>query len=80
MIDHVLVTVKSGAFHNDMELPVRISVKELSEKLLEIFKGLSPEIFGEKETIDLYFEGIRLNPSKTLEDSYVWDGCILEIK
>ncbi len=80
MIDHVLVTVASEKQRHDMELPVKMPVGELKEKLLEILKEAEPKAFQGKSQIDLIFEEYLLSDEKTLEESYVWDGCIISVK
>lgn len=80
MIDHVLVTVQAESIKRDMELPIKITVEELSEKLLEILRELAPDKFQEKEHIRLIFEDIVLSGSKTLEEHYVWDGSVLKVQ
>ena len=80
MIDHVLVTVETANIKRDMELPVKIPVKELCSNLLEVLRELAPDEFQEKESVTLVFEDIALSGAKTLEENYVWDGSILRVR
>lgn len=63
----------------DVELPLKLSIEELSKKLVETLKAIDYGRFVSVDSINIMFKDKLLNPENTLEDYGVWDGSYLTI-
>ena len=81
MIENVIVTVRDDKkFSVDMELPAQLLIKELSKRLPDILKELSPDTFDGLCEISLFFNERELPKDSTLEAEEVWDGRIITVR
>lgn len=80
-MDYTIVTLRFGenAFEVDLELPLKLSIGELTKKLLVTLKAIDYERFARIDGIGLVFQGRRLDLELTLEHYGVWDGSYLTV-
>lgn len=80
-MDYTIVTLRFGenAPEVDLELPLKLSIGELTKKLLVTLKAIDYERFARIDSIGLVFQGRRLDPELTLEHYGVWDGSYLTV-
>lgn len=81
----VTVTDLKKSFLYDLELPVDIPQKKLTEDIVEALNGYDPALGLSADGAGLYCNrtGKRLGPDETLESAGVWNGdyvTILEVK
>lgn len=76
--ENVIVTIQLEQETIDMELPIFLPIKELTQKLEETFRVMRPS-WGFKHII-LGCNGRPLNPKMDLAHYGIWDGSILECK
>ena len=83
MIDSVIVTVKIDNTNKefDLELPAKMPINELSEKLIVTLDNIQDDLlYGVKEIKLKYdIEKRFLEDDETLEDAGIWDGSYLTL-
>jgi hypothetical protein len=77
MPDKFIVTVVSGDFEADLEIPSRTASGEIKDKLLEILKMLDEKKFRDWQTCSLRCMGRILADSETLASAGAFDGARL---
>jgi hypothetical protein len=77
MPDRFIVTVASGNFEADLEIPSRLTFSEMKEKLLEILKILGGEEFQDWRACSLLHGGRMLAGCETLASVGAFDGARL---
>jgi hypothetical protein len=77
MPDKFIVTVVSGDFEVDLEIPSRTEFGEIKDKLLEILKVLNEKKFRDWQTCSLTYMGRVLADSETLASAGAFDGARL---
>ena len=80
-MDDVIITLifSTGYEPVDLELPVKLKISELEEKILELLIEMDFERFGRVKKINLRYGEVSLLPDKTLEEYGVWDGSYLTV-
>lgn len=80
-MDDVIVTfLFSGGYEPvDLEIPSKLRIDELEEKILESLIEMDFERFGGVKKINLSYGGKVLEPNKTLEEYGIWDGSCLTV-
>ena len=63
----------------DMEIPLKIPVKELSVKLVETLREMDPDCFSEIQDIKISYNDKILNKDETLYQNGVWDGSRIQL-
>ena len=77
MPDSFIVTVVSGGFETDLEIPSRLTFSEMKEKLLEILKILGGREFQDWRACSLLHRGRALADGETLAGVGAFDGARL---
>jgi hypothetical protein len=77
MPDRFIVTVASGDFEADLEIPSRLAFAEMKEKLLEILKILGGKEFRDWRACSLRYRGRLLADEETLASAGAFDGARL---
>ncbi|MDR3354491.1 MAG: EsaB/YukD family protein [Synergistaceae bacterium] len=77
MPDSFIVTVASGRFEADLEIPSRLTFSDMKEKLLEILKMLGGKEFQDWHACSLLYRGRMLTDSETLASVGAFDGARL---
>jgi uncharacterized ubiquitin-like protein YukD len=77
MPDSFIVTVASGKFEVDLEIPSRLAFANIKDKLLEILKILDEHEFQEWGVFSLRHKGRILADDETLADIGAFDGARL---
>ena len=77
MLDSFIVTVASGRFEVDLEIPSRLAFADMKDKLLEILKILDRHAFREWCEFSLRYRGRILADGETLADIGAFDGARL---
>lgn len=75
----VTVLVKNESWSADMELPVKLKIRDLSVKMLDALKKYNERLFEDVDSIKLEANGRRLNENASLYDYGLWDGSIIEV-
>lgn len=80
-MDDIIVTLLfSGDYEPvDLEIPTKLRIDELEEKILESLIEMDFERFGGVKKINLSCGGKSLEPDKTLEEYGIWDGSCLAV-
>ncbi len=78
-MDDIIVTLmfSDGYEPVDLEIPAKLRIDELEEKILESLIEMDFEHFGSVKKINLSCTGKVLEPDKTLEEYGIWDGSYL---
>jgi len=76
MPEKFIVTVASGSFAVDLEIPSGQTVGEYKQKLAEILQSLGGGMFSD---ITLTFNGRVIPEGKSLADVGAFDGSIIEV-
>lgn len=81
MVDRAIVTMidKSDNVIGDFELPIKITIKELSKKIVALLKAMDSEMYIGLDSIKIQYNDIVLNENSTLYQNCVWDGSIIRI-
>ncbi len=81
MVDLAIITVldKNNDCLGDYELPLKITVEELSKKIVEFFKAKDSEKYANLSSVRIQYKEKDLESSETLYENEVWDGSILKI-
>lgn len=81
MIDSAIVTIldKNGIRLGDFELPVKITVKELSKKMMDFLKAKDSETYAGLSALKFQYKNRTLEQNETLYENEVWDGSFLKI-
>ncbi|MDR1376340.1 MAG: EsaB/YukD family protein [Synergistaceae bacterium] len=77
MPDSFIVTVVSGNFEVDLEIPSRLAFAEMKDKLLEILKTLDEKEFQDWRACSLRHRGHLLADGETLASVGAFDGARL---
>ena len=75
----VTLTFKWNFEPLDLEVPLKLNIGELQQKILEALKAISFSRFSKTTGIKIRFKNEILNAENTLEDYGVWDGSYIEI-
>lgn len=81
MIDSAIITImdRNNNLIGDFELPLKISVKELEKKLMELLKAMDSDMYMCLERLKIEYNGKILNGEETLYQNAVWDGSIIKL-
>ena len=81
MVDKSIVTIidKSDSIIGDFELPIKITVKHLSQKIVALLKAMDNEKYYALDKIKIQYNNNVLNEDDTLYENAVWDGSIIKI-
>lgn len=81
MVNSAIVTIidKRDTIIGDFELPVKITVDELSKKMIEFLKAKDSDTYIGLSDVSFQFKNRILDKSETLYENEVWDGSILKI-
>ena len=63
----------------DLELPLKLNVGELGQKLMETLQAIDYSGFSHITGLKIKYKNEILNAENTLEDYGVWDGSYIEI-
>ncbi|MBR3306355.1 MAG: EsaB/YukD family protein [Lachnospiraceae bacterium] len=79
-MDYALVTLFFPRLNRreDMELPARMLISELTESIILSLKKYDSGSFGYIEALTLKCDGKILNRDLTLADYRIWDGSVIE--
>ncbi len=80
-MDYAVVTIRIESFHwqKDMELPTKMSIKNLAPMILEMLKDYDPDLFDSVSSLLFFHDGKKLNEEASLADYNIWDGSILDM-
>ena len=80
-MDDIIVTLAFSDDYEpvDLEIPTKLRVDDLEEKILESLIEMDYERFGSVKKINLNCGGKALEPDKTLEEYGIWDGSRLTV-
>lgn len=80
-MDDIIVTLlfSDGYEPVDLEIPAKLQIDELEDKILESLIEMDFERFGGVKKINLSCGGKALEPDKTLEEYGIWDGSKLTV-
>lgn len=80
-MDDIIVTLLFADDYEpaDLEIPAKLRIDELEEKILESLTEMDFERFGSVKKINLSCGGKALEPGKTLEEYGIWDGSRLTV-
>lgn len=80
-MDYTIVTLlfKRSGKEIDLELPLKLNIGELQQKLLETLKAIDYQRFLQTNGVKIRFNNKILSVENTLEDYGVWDGSYIEI-
>lgn len=78
-MDYTIVTIKTkdGTWEADMELPVKMKLKNVAVKVLDTLKSMGDNRFDIINCIRFTYENKLLNEEATLFDYQIWDGSII---
>ncbi|MBR3306495.1 MAG: EsaB/YukD family protein [Lachnospiraceae bacterium] len=81
-MEYTIVTLSfpGMGWKTDMELPTRLRIDLLIQKILYALKKYDENTFSTVDNMDLSWEGTRLNRDLTLADYGIWDGSIIEAR
>lgn len=81
MVDSAIITVldKNNDCLGDFELPIKISIEELTKKMIEFLKAKDGERFIGLSNLKFQYNDKELGNSETLYENEVWDGSFLKI-
>ena len=81
MVDSAIVTIldKNGMRLGDFELPIKITVRQLSKKMIDFLKAKDSETYTGLTTLTFQYKGRMLELNETLYENEVWDGSFLKI-
>ncbi|MDR2175043.1 MAG: EsaB/YukD family protein [Synergistaceae bacterium] len=78
--DKFIVTVVSGDFETDLEIPSQTAFGQIKEKLLMILKTLDEKNFRTGRTFSLLYKGRILADGETLASVGAFDGARLTVE
>jgi len=79
-MDDIIVTFLFDDYETtDFEIPAKLVISELENKIIESLSEMDFERFGNVKSIRIVHNDIELDESKTLEDYGIWDGSYLKI-
>lgn len=78
-MEYAIVTVRTrdGAWEADMELPVKMKLKNLAVKVLDTIKAMDQGRFEAFHKLRFSDGKKVLNEEASLADYQIWDGSIL---
>ena len=81
MVDSSIVTLtdKNDVAIGDFEIPIKITVKELQNKLVAMLKAMDCEKYEGLEVLEIEYQGDILSEDDTLYQNAVWDGSIVKL-
>lgn len=81
MVDYAIITLldKNNVNLGDFELPLKITVDELSKKMIKFLKAKDTERYIYLSDLNFSYNGKVLMKHETLYENEVWDGSILKI-
>ena len=81
-MDYAIVTVRilKLNWQKDMELPSKMSIKNLAPLVLEMLKNYDISTFRDFSVLEFVFNGKKLNGEASLADYMIWDGSILDLE
>jgi hypothetical protein len=80
MPDSFIVTVASGRFEADLEIPSRLAFADIKDKLLEILKILDEHEFRDWSAFSLRHRGRILADGESLADIGAFDGARVAVE
>lgn len=81
MVDSAIITVldKNDNSLGDFELPIKITIEELSKKMVEFLKAKGAERYIGLSKLKFQYKNKELANNETLYENEVWDGSFLKI-
>lgn len=81
MVDYAIITLldKNNVCLGDFELPLKITIEELTRKMIKFLKAKDTERYLYLSDLQFSYKGRILMKHETLYDNEVWDGSILKI-
>ena len=81
MVDYAIITLfdKNNVNLGDFELPLKITVDELTRKMIKLLKAKDAERYLYLSDLNFSYNGKILMKHETLYENEVWDGSILKI-
>ena len=76
----VTIRVEKVNWNVDMELPVRMKIRDLKIKMLDALKMYDEERFFKVSSINIFLCDKELSGEVSLADYQIWDGSIVDIK
>ena len=85
MFDSVIITLRTednSFISDDLDMPCKEPLNDLTDKLLEILRIFDNRLFSGWNDIKFTDERTnkQLNPEESLEEAGIWDGSVLIIK
>ncbi len=81
MVDYAIITLldKNNVNLGDYELPLKITIEELTQKMISFFKAKDGERYMYLSDLQFSYNGRVLMKQETLYENEVWDGSLLKI-
>lgn len=80
MVDSAIITVldKRDVCLGDFELPLKLTIEDLTKKIIEFLKAKDSELYSGLSELKIQYKGRILSDSETLYENEVWDGSFLK--
>jgi len=81
MVDFAIITIidKNNVSLGDFELPLKITIGELTKKMVRFLKAKDGERYMYLSELQFAYKNRVLNDNETLYENGVWDGSFLKI-
>ncbi len=81
MVDFAIITLidKNNVSLGDFELPLKITIDELSRKMIRFLKTKDAERYLYLSDLNFAYKDRVLGKQETLYENAVWDGSYLKI-
>lgn len=81
MVDAAIVTIidKNNTEIGDFELPLKVSVSELSKKIEAVLNAMDSDKYQGISDLRIEYKSKPLHDDETLYENGIWDGSIIKI-
>ncbi|MBQ8802682.1 MAG: hypothetical protein IJZ53_03470 [Tyzzerella sp.] len=81
MVDYAIITIidKNNVSLGDFELPLKVTVGELSKKMVHFLKAKDAQQYMYLSELNFAYKDRVLDRDETLYENAVWDGSYLKI-
>lgn len=81
MVEFAIITIidRNNVSLGDFELPLKVTVEELSKKMIRFLKAKDGERYMYLSELNFAYKDRVLDKSETLYENGVWDGSYLKI-
>ena len=81
MVESAIITVldKNDVSLGDFELPVKVTVRDLSSKMIAFLKAKDYDTYENLSALSIQHNGRVLDEEETLYENGIWDGSFLKI-